>query len=396
VLETVARDAATGSMLWTTRTRGRHGEQVFAHAAALSADGARLFVAAEVETDVDTRAALTVAYDTADGSKLWGKRISAGTGRMVIPRRIAVSPDGAAVFVGATRTGTHGSNDFWDFLTAAYAAGTGDRTWTATYDGPAHGGDTVEGLGVRPDGGRVFVTGTSKDAGGDDRDLVTVAYRAADGAVVWTRRHEGGVDDFATDLVVSPDGRRVFVAGYGRASLGDPHSYTVVRYKAANGAPAGSATYANGDDDVASDLSVSPDGRTVFVTGGDRRDYLTVAFRAGDLDVAWAATYNGGHGVDMAYAAAPSSDGAHLYVTGESEEGRVACFGEVPSTAYATLEYDAVTGHAGWVARYAGENRDPDRARSVAPSPDGSLVFVSGDSDTVCHGSDVATVAYQA
>jgi DNA-binding beta-propeller fold protein YncE len=204
------------------------------------------------------------------------------------------------------------------------------------------------------------------------------------------------VDDFATDLVVSPDGARVFVAGFGRASLGVPHVFTLVGYGAAGGSKAGDATYGNGRDDMTTSASISTDGTRVYVAGGDQLDYLTVAFTTATVRVAWARAYDGGHGIDAAYGVAVSPDGVRVYVTGESEEGGRGCFGDIPSTAYATVEYDAATGQVGWAARYAGERRFPDQARFVAPSPDGSLVFVAGDSDAVCTSSDVATVAYEA
>jgi DNA-binding beta-propeller fold protein YncE len=87
-------------------------------------------------------------------------------------------------------------------------------------------------------------------------------------------------------------------------------------------------------------------------------------------------------------------NGQRVYVTGESDEGKIACFGEVPSTAYATVSYRAATGSQRWVSRYAGLNKHPDSAREVAVSPNGSLVFVTGDTDSGCTGSDVATLAY--
>jgi DNA-binding beta-propeller fold protein YncE len=108
----------------------------------------------------------------------------------------------------------------------------------------------------------------------------------------------------------------------------------------------------------------------------------------------WASRYDGGHGQDTADDVAVNPNGKRVYVTGESDEGKIACFGEVPSTAYATVSYRAATGSQRWVSRYAGLNKHPDSAREVAVSPNGSLVFVTGDTDSGCTGSDVATLAY--
>jgi DNA-binding beta-propeller fold protein YncE len=391
----VARDASTGVVRWRARTSGPNGGQLSANAAALSPNGQLLFVTGAVEVDVDTRTTLTVAYNTSNGSVAWQADRSVGQGNAAIPRRIAVSPGGARVFVAGSQTGTHGSDDFWDFFTVGYDTATGGEAWTKIYDGPAHEGDTAEGLGVSPDGTRVYVTGTSA-ASLPDRDFATVAYAASDGTQEWVTRYTVGVDNFASDLVVNPNGGRIFVAGYGRDSLNVPHGYRILAYRAVDGVQTQSARYDDGRDDFAVDLAVSGNGGKLFATGIGGGDFLTVALSGSLLHQLWATLYDGGHGTDNAYGIAVAPDGAHVYVTGESERAFIACFGEVRATAYATVQYDAATGTQGWVSRYIGRKKDPDQPRQVDTSPDGSLVYVTGDSDTGCRSSDVATLAYQA
>jgi DNA-binding beta-propeller fold protein YncE len=393
VFAVVARDASTGMRTWAVRTSGPGGAQIFAEAVALSPDGSRLFVTGDVEETIDERSAFTVAYDSSDGSILWSAQRLVGNNKEFIPRRIAVSPGGARLFVTGSRTGKHGINDFWDYLTVGYSTADGSKMWSAAYDGPAHRGDTAEGIGISPDGNRVFVTGTSA-ASGDSRDFATIAYAAADGSEEWSSRFVAGADNFASDLVVGLTGSRVYVAGLGRPPLNVPYSYRLVSYNAVTGAQAGVARYADGRNDNASDLTISSDGSRLFVTGSGGPDFLTVAFDVPLHAPLWAARYDGGHGSDNAYSLAVNPDGTRVYVTGESETGRIACFGEVPSTAYATVAYHAATGSPGWVSRYGGLSKHPDSARQVAVSPDGSLVFVTGDSDSGCTGSDVATLAY--
>src|SRR5206468_8618265 len=128
-------------------------------------------------------------------------------------------------------------------------------------------------------------------------------------------------------------------------------------------------------NDMATDVAVSPDGSRAFVTGTGTQDYTTAAFDSATGQTLWAARYDGGHGFDSASVLAVSPDGARLYLTGLSADGGIACFGDVGSTASATVEYDAATGIQGWASRYRGLKKDPDEGLAVALSPDGSAVF---------------------
>ena len=393
VFAVVAHDATTGARKWAVRTRGPGGAQIFAEAVAISPDGSRLFVTGDVEETIDTRSALTIAYDTTDGSVLWSTQRLVPNNVEFIPRRIAVGPNGAHVYITGSRTGKQGINDFWDYLTLSYSTANGSKQWSAAYNGPAHRGDTAEGIGVSPDNALVYVTGTSA-AAGDARDFATIAYSAADGSQQWVSRFTTGADNFASNLVVNPNGSRVYVAGTARPNLYIPYYYRVVAYNAATGIQTGGAWYGGGRNDFNSDLTISADGSRLFLTGSGGPDYLTVAFDLPLHAARWASHYDGGHGGDHAYSVAVNPNGTRVYVTGESDEGKIACFGEVPSTAYATVSYRAATGTQRWVSRYAGLNKHPDSAREVAVSPNGSLVFVTGDTDSGCTGSDVATLAY--
>ncbi len=84
---------------------------------------------------------------------------------------------------------------------------------------------------------------------------------------------------------------------------------------------------------------------------------------------------------------AVSPGGSTVYVTGQSS---------TPATYwdYATVAYNAATGAQQWVKRYNGPASSDDSAYSVAVSPTGDRVFVTGRSLGTTTGYDCATVAY--
>jgi sugar lactone lactonase YvrE len=207
-LAVVARDAKTGIRKWGVRTSGPGGAQIFAEAVAISPDGRLLFVTGDVEQTIDTRSAMTIAYDTAKGSIVWSTERPVAPNREFIPQSIVVSPKADSVYVTGSRTGTHGIDDFWDYLTLSYSTANGTEQWSAAYNRPANRGDTAEGIGVSPDNTQVFVTGTSV-AAGDSRDFATIAYSAKDGSQQSASRYEAGTYNFAANLAVNPTGSRV-------------------------------------------------------------------------------------------------------------------------------------------------------------------------------------------
>jgi outer membrane protein assembly factor BamB len=130
----------------------------------------------------------------------------------------------------------------------------------------------------------------------------------------------------------------------------------------------------------------------VFVTGRSGEygfaDYSTIALQAATGKPLWKAIYDGPEGnEDVALAMGVSPDGSTVFVTGESG---------LTNTAhdYATLAYDAQTGAQLWLDRY-GSPEGNDIARALEVSPDGATVFVTGQAGTA-GDSDYVTIAYVA
>ena len=272
------------------------------------------------------------------------------------------------------------------YATVAYDAATGSQVWASRYHGPGSTNAAAAAVAVSPTAKLVFVTGSSGGV------YATVAYDAATGSQVWASRYPGPA---AASVAVSPDGTTVFVTGYSNVDGPKPNAdYATIAYRAATGAQLWVRHYndpVNGDD-VASALAVSPSGGKVFVTGQSTGrsfgDYLTVAYDAGTGAQLWTSRYTARNGVNEPKSMAISPDGGKLFVTGtaDPELGHIASAARPPIREYLTVAYDARTGARLWV------RLRPGFATSVAVSPGGRKVFVTGG--TVHLGS--ATVAYDA
>jgi hypothetical protein len=322
------------------------------------------------------------------GTQLWVARYNGPTNSYDIARSLAVSPRGNRVFV----TGSSASTPATDYATVAYNPANGRQVWVARYNGAGNYSDDAYDVAVSPDGSKVFVTGDS-DGGPSSVDYATVAYNAATGKQLWVARYNGGGSsyDIAVGLSVSSDGTKVFVTGESGADGG----YATVAYNTANGTQLWIAHYIGpANDDRPFAVRVSPDGTKVFVTGfsftstAGTTDYATVAYNTTTGAQSWVKRYNGpANGVDNAYHLGVSPDSRTVFVTGESYAAN-----GYPD--YLTVAYDALTGSQQWTARYNGPGNSGDSAASLAVSPDGARVFVTGASANATSGVDFATIAY--
>ena len=192
----VAYNAATGAKVWENEGSGR--------SVAVSPDGRSVFVIRSVRAGSSTWDFSTAAFDAATGRQLWAARYNGHANRNDIPVAVAVSPLGGAVFVTGTSVGRSSGRDY---ATVAYNAKTGKQLWASRYNGHANNADAPAAIAASPRGSAVFVTGTSvgRHSG---LDYATVAYNAATGAPLWTKRYNGRANgpDTASSVAASHDG----------------------------------------------------------------------------------------------------------------------------------------------------------------------------------------------
>lgn len=406
-LYTVAYDAEKGNKLWEHTFDVDDGSFDIAYSVVASPLGDRLFVAGfGLGTLGWTQATLSYRIDGDNATLERVRRQPAFLDMEVAP--LAVSPDGLLVFVSYAETKTG------PVVTRAYrAADLGDE-WNRSYNGPMQGLEGPMELAVSPDGARLFVAGTTQGATG--LSFLTLSYRA-NGTDPWVQVHDGdlgeGIYEVGIDLAVSPDSQHVYAAGWTSTGiLNNRTDYLTIAY-GADGAPEWQRLHNGGGyGDLGHAVAVNPDGRTVYVSGGSddlrslhqRLDYTTLAYKALEQGADhWGAPaiYNGldhggfvshpGHGIDRALEMAATPDGSGLVLTGCS-------MGPGGNYDYATVAYEA-DGTERWSRRYnstANPGDDTPWHRGLALSPDGSKAFVTGRSDGgVERGTDMATLAYE-
>lgn len=383
-------DAAAGSSeplvgkLWVARYNGPLSLNDSPADMALGRDGLTVFVTGASGFD-----AVTIAYDATSGAVLWQATYD-GVG-WEAGKALAVSPDGSMVFVTGQVNGP--GND--DMGTIAYDAQTGDQLWLSVYNGTGDGDDIGRAITASPDGSMVFVTGESQGTNPNGQDFLTIGYAADDGSMRWVRDYDGGANDQPLSIAVAPDGQAVYVSGW----VSGPQSHfeaATVSYDADTGAPRWLQRLSgpHAQSLLVDSVVVSPDGSQVMVAGEiqsspTQEDFYASAYDALTGTVLWAARYDGSGGLDIAQQVVVSPDGSRVAVTGVSE-------GTTSLWDYVTLVYDASTGSPIWLRRFDGPSHGDDLAEALAFTPDGSAVIVTGWRTGVTSGLDYSTMAYDA
>lgn len=322
-----------------------------------------------------------------------------------------------------------------------YAKSDGHVAWTAHYADRAY--VNVTSAALSRDGSTVFITGGAYNGfpvGATDSQLLTAAFRTSDGALLWSAHWDGRPDgtDNGKAIAVSPDGSEVYVSGVTTSPLGDL-DYVTAAYGASDGRQLWSAVYAGPKEkgsDAVFGLAVNPGRDLLYVTGWSDgtveydADYGTVAYALGHAMAAedtegkgscrpskgrgagqdkdkgcppppaagpaagqqmWVARYDGvgQHRSDRANAVAVSPDGSKVYVTGDSYSGPGGS-----AYGYGTVAYDASSGAQLWDARFDGGRGGFNSANQLVAT--GTRVMVGGQASAPdsSNGNDATTVGY--
>ena len=274
-------------------------------------------------------------------------------------------------------------------VAANAAPSPGTLLWAKTL---AVSGGGLNAIAVSPDGSKVFVTGQ------EGSELVTAAYSAS-GKQLWLKTYQGSGGcclSVGRSIVVSPDGTNVFITGTTQEINGTIDVATI-GYDVATGDVLWTKVYDRGsmDGDATTDsqhdygfsIGVAPDGASVYVAAETQyvldstihADYGTLAYDVATGDLQWSSFYDGGVGSDSPRSLAVSPDGSAVYVTGASASAE--------SSAIATVAYDTADGSQLWAQPYEGPGGHNDTGWSIAVRPDGSAVYITGGADGTGSGT---------
>jgi hypothetical protein len=253
--------------------------------------------------------------------------------------------------------------------------------WEKVYNGPGNSQDLPTAVAV-DSAGNVIVNGGSY--GNLSSAYYTAKYAAANGALLWEKRHNNSSGVHSTLAVDSAD--NVIVNG-------NDDGYHTVKYAAANGTLLWEKRYNNGPNDNPQTTSLALDNAgNVIVTGYSdsnitpfRSDIYTAKYAAANGALLWEKRYNGPENSgDGAYGVAVDSAG-NAIVTGYSGLRLV-------YTDYYTAKYAAVDGALLWEMRYHGPGSFHSARDVVVDSQNNAIV--TGTSRSIDGNDDQYTAKY--
>ncbi len=344
--------------------------------------GDRIYVATTSYVGQSQPHVTVAALSTSNGGTIW--LAHAPTSLTTAATSLALTPDQSLVLVTGTVNYQPNLNAkvlvYW--LTTAYSTSNGRAVWSAIY---RLGGETNVPVAMTIDAQRqeVIVTGNSQYSAGFQRpyiEWITIAYSLRNGRQLWLSRYGGlaGGQNSPVGLSLSPDGRAVYVAGTSEhAETTGVHVYdqAVIRYDARTGRQNWRAITHLGSDHQPAGIAISPRNDQVFVAGTATFGTSTSPVTQ-PLVVAYSTSRGQTRWVARNGAVTPvawtvSPHGDRLFLVGSGSGG------------LAATALDTRTGHSTWLSTYAPAGYSATGSYSAlattgAVNARGTMLYVAG------------------
>ncbi len=218
----------------------------------------------------------TIKYNNA-GVQQWVSRYNGPGSKFDAGNDIVVNATGEVFVAGYARDLVGTTNYSYATLKINTA---GVQQWVSIYNGPGNDYDAANALTLTP-AGNIAVTGRSLGTGATAEDMATILYDP-NGAVIWTRRFDGGAVNYDEGVaIVADSSNRVFVTGYSYKTSNN--DYLTIKYEA-NGDTAWIVRY-NGtanNSDQSYAIAIGPTSE-VYVGGmskgaGTNEDFTVVKY----------------------------------------------------------------------------------------------------------------------
>ncbi|MCW5941303.1 MAG: hypothetical protein KIS66_03675 [Fimbriimonadaceae bacterium] len=310
-------------------------------------------------------------YDPA-GALVWERRIDGEANGQDLGFGIAFGGDGSVNIVARTVTNTTGS----DILTVKFRASDGATLWSRTYDGPAHSID--DGFAIEADAvGNVFVVGEVwNDAEFySNGDYATLKYDQA-GNLVWARLFDGPASWIATSdqpVAIALDGHGDVVVTGNSPTINLAADWATVKYRGSDGTLLWEAHYSSGVSGVPTSLEIGKDN-DVYV-GGSQNAVVIARYDGATGSAKWVKEDGFPHAGRLRNRWALTldpTDNPVISVTydGDSDDSNL-------NNNVQTTKYDAATGERLWSVQYGGmSNLDGQYAGQVLCQPNGDVLMV--------------------
>jgi DNA-binding beta-propeller fold protein YncE len=278
-----------------------------------------------------------------------------------------LSPDGETVFVAVTSDVAPSSPIDFDTSVLAYDTRSGAQRWRTDYAGPARHA-YAQWVVASPDGTRVYVGTDLNDAGGA-AGAVVLALDAATGAQLWSTMLDTDSTE-EVEIVARGAGDRLLISRH-RGLDNQPVGMEVLALDVTDaGASVAWEARWQGSTPWGSTggrLAVSPDGRRLFLGGGEnaedglRNNFATIAYDVDTGERLWEVLEprihpEGFFDTNGVSGLAVSPDGATVYSLGFDPKSKSNQISDLSRSTSAILlqAYDAVTGERRWQTRYLG------------------------------------------